>query len=193
MEAILNALQTADGWILLFIQNHLRFDELTPWVIRFTKLGNFGLIWIVISLLLLIPKKTRRAGVLSIVALVASLCITNFLLKNYVARVRPYEVVSGLTSLLGPVSEYSFPSGHASAGFAAATVINKNCRKWLGWPCVILACLLSLSRLYVGVHYPTDVICGAIIGILIGLIVFWLFGEKKYKKRARRARRRRRR
>lgn len=192
MEAILNVVQNIDGWILLFIQNHLRPDALTPWVIRFTKLGNAGLIWIVISVLLLIPGRTRRAGILSIAALAVSLCITNLLLKNYVARIRPYEVVSGLTSLLGAVDGYSFPSGHASAGFAAATVISKSCRKWVGWPCLVLACLLSLSRLYVGVHYPSDVICGAIIGFLIGLVIFWLFGGKEYRRRARRARRRRR-
>ncbi len=190
MDAILNAIQRADGWILLFIQNHLRFASLNPWVIRFTKLGNYGLIWIVISILLLIPKKSRRAGILSLVALALSLCISNLLLKNYVARVRPYEVLSGLTSLIGPVSGYSFPSGHASAGFAAAAVISRSCRKWIGWPCLALAFLLSISRLYVGVHYPTDVICGAIIGFLIGLILFWLFGDKKYRRRARRRRRR---
>lgn len=192
MDTILHTLSQLDGQTLLFIQDHLRFEELNPFMIRFTNLGEFGLIWIIITVLLLIPKKSRRAGICSALALVASLCVTNFFLKNYVARVRPYEVVEGLTSLLGPVGEWSFPSGHASSGFAAAAAIYKSRPKWVGVPCIILAALLAWSRLYVGVHYPSDVIGGAIIGALLGLIVFWIFGEREYKRKAQRARRRRR-
>ena len=192
MDTILHTLSQLDGQTLLFIQDHLRFEELNPFMIRFTNLGEFGLIWIIITVLLLIPKKSRRAGICSALALVASLCVTNFFLKNYVARVRPYEVVVGLTSLLGPVGEWSFPSGHASSGFAAAAAIYKSRPKRVGVPCIILAALLAWSRLYVGVHYPSDVIGGAIIGALLGLIVFWIFGEREYKRKAQRARRRRR-
>lgn len=191
MDAILNTLLNLDGQILLFIQNYLRFEELTPWVVRLTKLGNMGIVWIVISILLLFPKKTRRAGILSLLALLGSLCVTNFFLKNYVARIRPYEVVNGLNCLVEKAKDWSFPSGHSSAAFASAMVIYKSRPKRLGIPCMILAFLIALSRLYVGIHYPSDVICGAIIGALIGLIVFWLFGEREYKKKARRARRRR--
>ena len=93
MDTILHTLSQLDGQTLLFIQDHLRFEELNPFMIRFTNLGEFGLIWIIITVLLLIPKKSRRAGICSALALVASLCVTNFFLKNYVARVRPYEVV----------------------------------------------------------------------------------------------------
>lgn len=192
MDTILHTLSQLDGQTLLFIQDHLRFEELNPFMIRFTNLGEFGLIWIIITVLLLIPKKSRRAGICSALALVASLCVTNFFLKNYVARVRPYEVVEGLTSLLGPVGEWSSPSGHASSGFAAAAAIYKSRPKRVGVPCIILAALLAWSRLYVGVHYPSDVIGGAIIGALLGLIVFWIFGEREYKRKAQRARRRRR-
>ena len=192
MDTILHTLSQLDGQTLLFIQDHLRFEELNPFMIRFTNLGEFGLIWIIITVLLLIPKKSRRAGICSALALVASLCVTNFFLKNYVARVRPYEVVEGLTSLLGPVGEWSFPSGHASSGFAAAAAIYKSRPKRVGVPCIILAALLAWSRLYVGVHYPSEVIGGAIIGALLGLIVFWIFGEREYKRKAQRARRRRR-
>ena len=190
MDTILNTLLELDGQALLFIQNHLRVEELNPFMIRFTNLGEFGLIWIIITVLLLIPRRSRRAGICSALALIASLCVTNLFLKNYVARVRPYEVVEGLTSLLGPVSEWSFPSGHASSSFAAATAIYKSRPKRVGVPCIILAALLAWSRLYVGVHYPSDVIGGAVIGALLGLIVFWIFGEKSYKKKARRRRQR---
>lgn len=188
MDAIINQLIQLDGQILLFIQEHLRFSEITPAVTFITRLGDSGFIWIVLSVILLFPKKTRRAGILSIVALIGSLCITNFWLKNYVARVRPYEVINGLNCLVEKASDWSFPSGHSSAAFASAVAIYKSRPKRLGVPCMILAFAIALSRLYVGIHYPTDVICGMLIGTLIGLIVFWLFGEKKYKQKARRRR-----
>ncbi len=188
ITAMLNMLFTLDSQLLLFIQNHLRFDTLTPGVIIFTKLGNMGLLWIVLSVVLLIPKRTRRAGLISLLALAGSFCVTNLFLKNYVDRVRPYEVLQGLTCLVGKASDASFPSGHASAAFASAVAIYKSTKKWLGVPVVIVAILISLSRLYVGIHYPSDVVCGAIIGGLIGLVMFWLFGERAYKKRARRRR-----
>lgn len=190
MDTIWNTLLQLDGQTLLFIQDHLRFEALNPFMIQFTKLGEAGLIWIIITVLLLLFKRSRRAGICSALALIASLCVTNFFLKNYVARVRPYEVVDGLTSLLGPVGEWSFPSGHASSGFAAAVAIYKSRPRRVGIPCLILAALLAWSRLYVGVHYPSDVIGGAVIGALLGLIVFWIFGEKEYKRKARRRRRR---
>ena len=184
MDAILNLLLSLDGQILLLIQDHLRWEPLNPFVIGFTRSGEFGLIWIVITVLLLLFKKTRRAGLCSALALIASLCVTNFFLKNYVARIRPYEVVQGLNSLVGPVGEWSFPSGHASSSFAAAIAIYKSRPKRLGVPCVILAVLMCLSRLYIGVHYPSDVIGGAVIGGLLGLVIFWIFGEKDYKRKA---------
>ena len=135
-----------------------------------------------------VSKENQTCGDLSLLALLGSLCVTNFLLKNYVARVRPYEVVQGLQCLIPAQKDWSFPSGHASASFASAVVIYKSCHRGIGVPALILAFAISLSRLYVGVHYPSDVIVGMIIGTLIALILFWIFGEKKYKARARRHR-----
>ena len=112
------------GWAdSAFIQEHLRMEALNPIAIAITNLGNTGIVWIVLSIVLLFPKKTRRAGLLSLLALLGSLCVTNFLLKNYVARVRPYEVVAGLQCLIAAQPDWSFPSGHASASFASAVVI----------------------------------------------------------------------
>lgn len=183
IDTILQHLNTWDGQLLLWIQQHLRFDVLTPIVIRITGLGNKGLIWIALSVILLFPKKTRRAGILSLLALLGSLCITNLWLKPYVDRVRPYEVLSGLQCLIPAEADASFPSGHASAAFASAVVIYKSCKRWLGIPVLTLAFVIAVTRLYVGVHYPSDVIAGMVIGTLIALILFWIFGEKKYKKR----------
>ena len=137
---------------------------------------------------IMVASASVLAGILSLLALLGSLCVTNFLLKNYVARVRPYEVVRGLQCLIPAQKDWSFPSGHASASFASAVVIYKSCHRGIGVPALIFAFAISLSRLYVGVHYPSDVIAGMIIGTLIALILFWIFGEKKYKARARRHR-----
>ena len=90
LDTVIQQLHIWDGQILLFIQEHLRMEALNPIVIAITNLGNMGIVWIVLSIVLLFPKKTRRAGLLSLLALLGSLCVTNFLLKNYVARVRPY-------------------------------------------------------------------------------------------------------
>ncbi len=195
LQSILNGILSVDGNILLWIQEHLRFEWLTPIMLKITHLGDKGFIWIVLGVILLLPKKTRRAGFLSLLALLSAHLLCNCVLKDFVARIRPYELVDGLQCLIGKMNSFSFPSGHTMTAFAAAMVITKGTRKRIGIPVMILAVCIAFSRLYVGVHYPTDVFFGAVMGALIGLIFFWLFGEKKYKQRARRqaARRRRRR
>ena len=95
--------------------------------------------------------------------------ITNVTLKNLVARTRPYEVVEGLVLLIEKQRDYSFPSGHTCASFAAAGVYWRMLPKKFGIPLVILAAMIAFSRLYVGVHYPTDVLAG----LLIGLFAAW--------------------
>lgn len=168
--------------ILLWIQNNVRNELLTPIFKFITTLGNGGLIWIVGSIGLLIPKKTRRVGVLALISLVFSALIDNVILKNVVARTRPYEVIEGLTSLVGAQKDYSFPSGHTGSAFAAAVVMFLGLPKKCGISILVFACLMGLSRLYVGVHYPSDVLCGALIGTGIALVVYrvgTLLAEKK--------------
>lgn len=160
--------------ILLWIQNNIRNDVLTPIFKFITTLGNAGVIWIVLSVGLLIPKKTRRVGVLALVSLLFSALIDNVILKNVVARTRPYDVIEGLTSLVGAQKDYSFPSGHTSSAFAAAGVMFRGLPKKFGIPILVFACLMGLSRLYVGVHYPSDVLGGALIGTGIALFTYWL-------------------
>lgn len=160
--------------ILLWIQNNIRNDVLTPIFKFITTLGNAGVIWIVLSVGLLIPKKTRRVGVLALVSLLFSALIDNVILKNVVARTRPYDVIEGLTSLVGAQKDYSFPSGHTGSAFAAAGVMFRGLTKKFGIPILVFACLMGLSRLYVGVHYPSDVLGGALIGTGIALFTYWL-------------------
>lgn len=171
-----------DGNILLWIQEYVRNDLLTPVMTFITHLGDGGYVWIGLAILFLLWKNRRKTGVLMIFSLLGSLLINNMILKNLVARVRPYEVVEGLQRIIEKQSDLSFPSGHTSSSFAAAVVIYCTCPKKIGIPALILAVLIGLSRLYVGVHYPTDVLVGAITGTLIALAVCKIYQKCFVKK-----------
>lgn len=158
-----------DKEILLFIQKYLRFDFLTPIMKAITHLGDNGLIWIVLGCLLLFWVKTRKTGLLTLLSLLGSYLINNLLLKNLVARIRPYERITELELLIERQHDLSFPSGHSAASFAAAVVLYQLLPKKYGIPVLILAALISLSRIYVGVHYPSDIIAGALSGTLIAI------------------------
>lgn len=159
-----------DGDILMLIQENIRNEVMTPVFRGITMLGNSGTIWVVLSLLLLIPKKTRKTGVMSLLALLVSLLINNMILKNLVARVRPYETIAGLVPLIPRPWDYSFPSGHTGSSFASAWVFYRRLPKRFGIPALALAGLIGISRLYLGVHYPTDVLFGVVGGIVSGFL-----------------------
>lgn len=164
---MLEWLLNLDGSILLFIQEFIRNPMLTPFVKFITTLGNGGGIWIFLTLIMLIVPKTRKVGCMMVAALIGTLLVNNMLLKNLFARTRPYEVIAELTYLVPKPGEYSFPSGHAGSSFAAACVMFRQLPGKYGIPALILAGLIALSRLYVGVHYPSDVLFGMISGIAI--------------------------
>ena len=116
MEAILQW----DGQALLFIQEHIRQVWMDGFWKTITHLGDAGWFWIMLGIVLLIPKKTRKAGIAALAALAIGALITNVALKNIIARIRPYEVVEGLKLLIEPQSDFSFPSGHTCASIGAA-------------------------------------------------------------------------
>ncbi len=160
-----------DGQILLWIQE-LRTSWLTAFFTTVTHLGDGGILWIILTVALLIPKKTRKVGITMAIALALTFVTVNLVLKPVIARTRPYEVVEGLRLLVDPAHDYSFPSGHSSSSMAAAAgMLGALPRKMrpVGWCAVILAVLICISRLYIGIHYPTDVLCGATIGIIDGV------------------------
>lgn len=158
-----------DGKFLLFVQEFIRQDWMNGFWTTVTMLGNGGWFWIVLALGLLIPKKTRLMGLTALIAMGIGALFVNVGLKNIVARTRPYEVIEGLRILVERQSDFSFPSGHSCASFASAFVYFRMAPKKWGIPALILAALIAFSRLYVGVHYPTDVITGILIGILSAL------------------------
>lgn len=135
-----------------------------------TSLGNAGIIWIVLAVVLLILPKTRKTGIIVAAALLMDLVLCNLILKNLVARVRPYDVNTAIAILIKKPLDFSFPSGHTAASFAAMTALflAKMKKAWIA--ALILAVLIAFSRLYFYVHYPTDVLGGAVVGILSGII-----------------------
>lgn len=159
-----------DGQILLWIQE-LRTDWLTAFFTTVTHLGDAGVLWILAGVALLIPKKTRRAGIAVLAALLVTFIVVNLILKPVIARTRPYEVIEGLRLLTGSAHDYSFPSGHSSSSMAAAVAMAgalPRRMRVIGWCAVGLAVMICISRLYIGIHYPSDVLVGAVIGAVAG-------------------------
>ncbi len=168
-----------EGEILLWLAEN-RTPMLDRIMMFITSLGDHGKIWIVISLALMIPKRTRKIGFMCGLSLIFSLLINNVLLKNIVRRTRPFDAVEGLVSLKAP-GDYSFPSGHTGGSFCTVFTLLARLPKRYGIPAVVLASLIAFSRLYIGVHYPTDVLGGIITG-LISSYLAQLIIEKLYKK-----------
>ncbi|MCR5484193.1 MAG: phosphatase PAP2 family protein [Clostridiales bacterium] len=147
----------------------------TPFFKFVTYLGEGGVFWILLGLLLMVFKKTRKCGFAVLGALVCMMVINNLALKNIIARTRPFNLEQWRDWFVYPEivprpSSFSFPSGHSSSAFAAATATTSSKKPYIYIPAFILAALIGCSRIYVHVHYCTDVLFGALFGIIYGLI-----------------------
>ncbi len=145
----------------------LRTPFLDDFFVGVTHIGDGGLFWIALGVLLLLFRKTRVCGMCVLASLALGALVTNVTLKPLVARPRPFWVRDTVKLLIAAPQDYSFPSGHTQASFAAATAIWKNSRRW-GALALAVAALVAISRLYLYVHFPTDVLFGALIGICVG-------------------------
>ena len=162
MDAILKF----DFFILDFIQGYMRCGFLDAVMVFFTKLGDNGLIWIVLTLICLITDKYRKLGSAMAIALVLSLLLGNEALKELVARPRPFQLKETALLIAAPPG-YSFPSGHTMSSFAAAAAIGLMNKKHAAWA-YVLASLIAFSRMYLYVHFFTDVLAGALLGVVFG-------------------------
>ena len=175
MLAILDQLAVSfDLPILDWIQANLKNDILDVIMPIITLFGDGGIFWIACAVLLLIFPKTRKIGLGMGFALILGLIVCNITLKPLVGRIRPYDFQmehfqKEILLLTERMHDCSFPSGHTIASFEAATVLLKNSKK-MGIPAMILAVLIAFSRLYLYVHYPTDVIFSIFAGILFAFI-----------------------
>ena len=158
---------------ILYFFNGSHTEILDNIMIFLTQLGDKGIFWIVIAVALLFSSKTRKCGIFMLVSMGIGLLIGNGIIKNLVARPRPYWIDESITLLIPGLSDYSFPSGHTLASFEAAIMIFLFNKKW-GIPAIILSVLIGISRLYLFVHFPTDVLAGAILGTIISLTVYYI-------------------
>lgn len=170
-------IQKIDNSILIYINNNLRNPITDKIMIVITSLGNMGIIWIILSLLMILSEKYRKIGIIVLIAVLLSTILGEGILKHIVRRLRPVnEILNGKQLIAKPLS-YSFPSGHAACAFASAGIIANYIKKY-SIAVFTLAVLIGLSRLYLYVHYPTDVLCGAILGLISARIVIYVFENK---------------
>lgn len=182
--------------ILDWIAENLYCDFLDTLMPVITLLGDAGIFWIAVAVVLLFIPKYRKIGLGMGAALIIGLLVCNVTLKPLIARPRPYDYQlehfgKSIQLLIATPHDFSFPSGHTLASFEAATVLLLENRK-MGIPAMILACLIAFSRMYLYVHYPTDVIASVILGTIFGIIGYFLtrnirfrspFRKGKYQKK----------
>ena len=170
-----------DGRLLLWLKEAFSHPVLDKIMIFISSLGNKGFIWIAIGVLFLLfgyrNKIWRNRGFLVLFSLAANFLACNVVLKPLIDRTRPYYVLD-YTPLIPPVGDPSFPSGHTSASFAAATAIYAINKKW-GIAAYAFAAVMGFSRLYLGVHFPTDVLAGALVGIVAAMVIIKIFDAKQ--------------
>lgn len=159
--------------ILDWIQANLRSSFMDTVMPIITMLGDEGIFWIAWSVLLLLFPKTRKIGLGMGFAMIIGLLVCNVTLKPLVARIRPYDLKEEMGIIIPLLTErmhdFSFPSGHTIASFEGAVVLLKNSKK-MGIPAMVIAVLIAFSRLYLYVHYPTDVLCSVVLGTIFAFI-----------------------
>ena len=166
---MLEWIQGIDWAILNWIQEVFQCGFLNFVAPKITALGNKGTIWLVLALMLTISKKYRKYGIAMFAALAVGALIGNVMLKPLVARSRPCWLETVELLIRNP-SDYSFPSGHTLSSTIGAFMLTSANHKF-GWLAIPLAVSIALSRLYLYVHFPSDVLAGAILGILVGIFV----------------------
>jgi undecaprenyl-diphosphatase len=139
-------------------------------------------VWIVFALVLICFKKTRYCGFVILLAMGLDTLLAEGVVKNIVCRVRPCNLVNDVDMVVNKPTSYSFPSNHSASSFAAATAILLSARKKL-WavPAFIFAILVAFSRIYLFVHFPSDIFAGMIFGIIIALIVYFIMKKSGFK------------
>ncbi|MBV4425721.1 phosphatase PAP2 family protein [Clostridium tyrobutyricum] len=168
-----------DNSILQFIQNNMHGYIMDKLMILVTSLGDMGIIWIAIAILLIANKKYRHIGYMTVMAIILGAVFGEVILKHIFQRPRPFIAVHTLNVLISKPTSSSFPSGHTTAAFAAAGILSE-CFKKYGVAFWILAVLIAFSRLYLYMHYPTDVMGGIALGLICSRLTFYIFKRYEY-------------
>jgi len=159
---------------ILSMLQKIRTPLLDIFMSNITKLSNAGIVWILLTIVLLLIPKTRKSGLILASALIVDLILCNGILKPLIARIRPFDVNSAIQLIVAKPHDYSFPSGHTAASFTAVMALYLAGEKKLWKIALVLAVLIAFSRLYLYVHYPTDVLGGIITGAIAGYIGYKL-------------------
>ena len=171
----MDLIYSIDFAILDFIQQFIKCAFLDIPMMAFSYLGEAGACWILAGIIMLFFKKTRSMGIMILVALAFIGLTSELVIKNIVARPRPFVINTDVTLNIHAPSGYSFPSNHSSLGFAASIIIFLRGKKSWGAAAMALALLIAFSRLYNYVHFPSDVLCGILFGLAVGAVTYVVF------------------
>jgi undecaprenyl-diphosphatase len=167
---IFSTINQIDQNIILYISENLRTPILDSIMIFFSRIGNVGLIWIVICVLLVASKKYRTVGIIATTVLITNAILGEVILKNVIGRIRPYEAL-GLDIMIDKLSSFSMPSGHAISSFSVAFIVVFLVKeKKVYIPILILAIAITVSRVYLSMHYLTDVLLSIVIAYIVSFI-----------------------
>lgn len=173
---MIQGIQNFDVTVLDFILKYGHnawLDRIMPAI---TWLGNMGLIWIAVAVLLFINKRHRKTGIMVLVSLIIAAIVGEGIIKHLVQRPRPFVDIPAYKLLISKPLTYSFPSGHTASSFAAAGILWRELRKYRAY-ILAGASLIAFSRLYLFVHYPSDIIGGIALGLFCSWLV-WTLGKK---------------
>ena len=162
-----------DQTILYWIQDNLSCGLLDLLMPKLTLLGSGGAIWLLAAGGMLCTKKYRRQGVILLAGLAVGVLVGNVCLKNLIARPRPCWLDDSVKLLVSSPTDYSFHSGHTLASAIGATALTKTDHRF-GWAAIPIAAIIAFSRLYLFVHFPSDILAGAVLGVAIGEAVYYL-------------------
>lgn len=166
---------------ILYALQELHNPVLDKIMLGITSLGDDGIFWIAIGIICLIFKKHRKMGLQLLLSMLCTFILGNLILKNIFARPRPCDIDTAVTLILSRPHGHSFPSGHSINSMVAAVALFLNNKK-IGIPALIIATLIGFSRLYLFVHFPTDVLGGFVIAILVAIGVDWGFRQFEIKR-----------
>lgn len=164
--------------VLDFIKEYIKNPVLDFLMPKITALGNDGLIWIIAAVILLLIPRFRKGGIALSTGLLMCLIIGNIILKPMIARIRPFDMVEGITLLIEAPHDFSFPSGHTLSSVVAASILTMADKRF-GYLAIPLAVLIAFSRLYLYVHFLTDILGAVAIGAVISVIIYIVFFKKK--------------
>lgn len=162
---------------ILYLIQEMRTPALDSFMATVTHFGDGGIGWLVIGILLTLFKKTRKCGWTVLFSMLVCLFVGNIGLKNLVGRLRPCQIDAGVRMLISTPGGYSFPSGHTLHAFTAATAIFLYYKK-PGVIALIFAALIAFSRMYLFVHFPTDILAGFVLGVGIAVLVYHCITKK---------------